>query len=161
MARTLPCITCKTLTNEDNANGFGECIPCELKRRKGSKGMHMATVTHRFSTDSVDGVVGVLAWLESARRMFDGVRVAAMRQGNVTVDVTDAADEEVIRERLGRVWDRADADVAPRLERLQQEAAEAGDTEQVRLCELALAGDEAALASCVEVLSDALAQQVG
>lgn len=45
------------------------------------------------------------------------------------------------------------------IESLRTEAGEAGDLAQVAICDRALAGDESAVAECVEVLTDAAAQQ--
>lgn len=44
------------------------------------------------------------------------------------------------------------ADGEARIERLRQEAGEAGDTAQVTLCDLALAGDREAIEECAQVI---------
>lgn len=41
------------------------------------------------------------------------------------------------------------------IEALRNEAATAGDLEQVAICDRALAGDEAAIAECERVITDA------
>lgn len=46
-------------------------------------------------------------------------------------------------------------DLMDRIERLETEAGEHGDLEQVEICRRALAGDEGAIAECERVLRDA------
>ena len=46
-----------------------------------------------------------------------------------------------------------------RVEALRTEAGEAGDREQVALCDRALQGDAEALARCLEVIADTQAQE--
>lgn len=41
------------------------------------------------------------------------------------------------------------------IEALRNNAAEAGDLDQVAVCDRALAGDDAAIAECVRVITDA------
>lgn len=45
-----------------------------------------------------------------------------------------------------------------RVEDLRDEAAAAGDLDQVAVCSRALAGDDAALRACIEAIADAQAQ---
>lgn len=44
------------------------------------------------------------------------------------------------------------------IRKLSNEAAEAGDLEQVAICDRALAGDAEAIAECARVIADAAAQ---
>lgn len=56
--------------------------------------------------------------------------------------------------------DNNDIISATDIETLGTEAAAAGDTEQVALCEQALAGSDAAWAACAAAISDARATEV-
>ena len=47
------------------------------------------------------------------------------------------------------------------IQQLKNEAAQAGDIEQVAICDRALDGDEAARAECAEVIEDAQAMAQG
>lgn len=49
--------------------------------------------------------------------------------------------------------------MSDRIQELRTEAAQAGDTEQVTLCDRALDGDDEAYDECVRVLADADAQR--
>ena len=54
--------------------------------------------------------------------------------------------------------DEQDVEDEDDIKALREEAAAAGDEEQVRLCELALAGDSSAIAACIAAINDAAAQ---
>lgn len=92
------------------------------------------------------------------------------RQGEI--DMTGATAAEALRELLAQCatdderegilagsFVVADAEITDEtIEALRAEAAEAGDMEQVALCDAALDGDEAALDACRRVIADAHAQ---
>ena len=64
------------------------------------------------------------------------------------------AVDPLIAELVDEAWREADLDYADddRIETLQQEAEEAGDTVMVELCDAALDGDDTALARCARVI---------
>ncbi len=61
--------------------------------------------------------------------------------------------------RCGRTGVRAEADPDEQIAALRSESGEAGDLEQVAICDRALEGDAGAIAECARVIRDAEAQR--
>ncbi len=94
------------------------------------------------------------AWQATMQGAFASIEI-----GDLTVDVSDVDDtsEENAEDYAARV--EADPDVIAALQALRDEAAAAGDTAQVALCDAALnRRDTSALEDCIAVLCDAAAQ---
>ena len=93
--------------------------------------------------DAFDGYVPRSEWPSI---IYAGKRTGAYRP--------HTAVDPLIAELVDEAWREADLDYADddRIETLQQEAEEAGDTIMVELCDAALDGDETALARCARVI---------
>lgn len=94
------------------------------------------------------------AWQATMRGAFASIEI-----GRLTIDVSDVDDtsEDNAEDYAHRV--ESDLDVIEALEALRTEAAAAGDTAHVALCDAALArSNTSELEDCIAALCDAAAQ---
>ena len=105
--------------------------------------MTIATAKGSFSATTF---AALAAWQATMQGAFASVEI-----GGHSVNVIDADTAEDMAALVL-------ADLTPAIEMLQDEAIGAGDSEQVRLCAVALGGDIAALEACCAVFFDAAAQ---
>lgn len=109
------------------------------------------TITTAKGSHTAPTFAMLASWQATMQGAFASIEI-----GRLTIDVDDTSEDNA-EDYAARV--ESDPDVIAALEALRTEAAAAGDTAQVALCDAALARrNTSALEDCIAALCDAAAQ---